>query len=271
MKGQVKSNDHLITEITDLRQRLAKLEALQVSYAETLEKFNRMFLISIDMLGTADFHGYFKELNPAWERALGWTIDELLAKPFIEFVHSEDREATNAEAARLATGTTTIHFRNRYLCKDGTYKWLSWNATAVLDEARIYFVARDITKLIQKEIALQESEQKFRLLAENIHEVFWMTTPGITEMLYVSPAYERIWQQSRDSLYCVPQSFIQVVHPDDQAKVIAALRDHAQGKWDIEYRIIQPSGQIRYIEDRGFPVYDDDGTLVRMVGLINSQ
>src|SRR5437660_6114135 len=78
----------------------------------------RFFTFSLDMLCIAGFDGYFKQLNPAWERTLGFTLEELKAKPFIDFVHPEDRESTMAEAQRLAAGAETVSFENRYLTKD---------------------------------------------------------------------------------------------------------------------------------------------------------
>ena len=75
------------------------------------------------------FDGYFKRLNPAWERTLGFTVDEMLAEPFVSFVHPDDRERTGAEALRIGTGTNTVTFENRYRCSDGSYKWLLWTAT----------------------------------------------------------------------------------------------------------------------------------------------
>ena len=104
------------------------------------------FEISLDMLCIVGFDGYFKRLNPAWEATLGFTIEELLAKPYLEFVHPEDREATIAEAQNLASDGKTISFRNRCLCKDGSYWWLSWNAIGIPEQQQIYSTARDITE-----------------------------------------------------------------------------------------------------------------------------
>ncbi len=103
---------------------------------------DRFFELSTDMLCVAGFDGYFKKLNPAWERNLGFTRAELLAKPFIEFVHPDDRPATIAEAGKLASGRDVIHFENRYICKDGSYKWLAWTATQSAPEKLIYASAR---------------------------------------------------------------------------------------------------------------------------------
>jgi PAS domain S-box-containing protein len=106
---------------------------------------DQFFMLSIDMLCVAGFDGYFKQLNPAWEESLGFTLDELKAQPFLNFVHPEDRAATLAEAGKLATGAYTASFENRYQCKDGTYRWLLWSATPSVERKLIYAVARDVT------------------------------------------------------------------------------------------------------------------------------
>ena len=127
---------------------LAKLQRAE-------EKRNRFFTLSLDLLCVAGFDGYFKQLNPIWGKLLGFTLEELQAKPFIEFVHPEDQESTVAEAQRLTTGADTISFENRYQCKDGSYKWLSWNARSFPQQQIIYAIARDITEWKQTEEELQ--------------------------------------------------------------------------------------------------------------------
>jgi PAS domain S-box-containing protein len=120
----------------------------------------RFFDLSIDMLCVLRFDGYFRRLNAAWESTLGFTREELMSKPFIDFVHPDDRERTLGQNREVRGGGQARLFENRYMCKDGTYRWLLWNSTR--DEVRqvIYGVARDITA---RKHAEQERE---RLVAE---------------------------------------------------------------------------------------------------------
>jgi PAS domain S-box-containing protein len=109
------------------------------------DELSRFFSLSIDMLAVAGFDGFFKQLSPSWERTLGWSKAELLAKPYLDFIHPDDLEPTIAEASKISTGLDTIHFENRYRCRDGSYRWLAWTASPSVPEERIYAVARDVT------------------------------------------------------------------------------------------------------------------------------
>ena len=133
-----------------------------------LETGNRFIDLSIDMFCIAGFDGFFKSLNPVWEKVLGFTIEELKAKPYVNFIHPEDLQATAGEAQRLQIGEVTFAFENRYLCKDGSYKWLLWNAVSVPDQKLIYAVAHDIT---ESKRAVQQIEQQNRELELRNQEV----------------------------------------------------------------------------------------------------
>jgi len=138
--------------------------------------------------------------------------------------------------------------------------------TAELSKS-IELLKREIAGRKRTEEALRKSEAKFRLLAENIQDVFWISTPGIKEMIYVSPAYEKIWGRTRDSWYKSPRSFIEAIHPEDRERVLAGVKEHEKGFWNFEYRIIQPDGCFRWIQDRGFPIRDEQGNLIWMCGV----
>lgn len=110
------------------------------------EELDRFFLLSLDMMCVAGFDGYFKRLNPAWERVLGYSNAELLASPYLDFVHPDDRTSTTTVAGQVSGGGQLIAFENRYRAKDGSYRWLEWAAVPYPDEQVIYAAARDITE-----------------------------------------------------------------------------------------------------------------------------
>jgi PAS domain S-box-containing protein len=101
----------------------------------------RHFDLSLDMISIAGFDGRFKSVNPAFERTLGYRPDELVGRPFLDFVHPDDREKTEREAVSLADGAKTLQFQNRYLAKDGAVRWLEWTSMPLRDEGLIYGVA----------------------------------------------------------------------------------------------------------------------------------
>jgi PAS domain S-box-containing protein len=115
--------------------------------------------------------------------------------------------------------------------------------------------------------ALRESETRFREMAENIREVFWLTDPSKNEMLYVSPAYEDIWGRSAQGLYSSRGDWVEAIHPDDRYRVIEAQTKQAAGDYDEEYRITRPDGSIRWIRDRAFPVLDERRNVTRVAGV----
>jgi diguanylate cyclase (GGDEF)-like protein/PAS domain S-box-containing protein len=114
----------------------------------------RHFELSQDMACVAGFDGYFKRVNPAFERILGYSEEDLLGRPFLDFVHPDDRGGTEEEAAAIAEGGGTVQFRNRYLAKDGSVRWIEWTSQPVFEEETIYAVARDVTdrKALEEEL-----------------------------------------------------------------------------------------------------------------------
>ena len=114
----------------------------------------------------------------------------------------------------------------------------------------------------------RQSEERFRQIAESIREVFWMTDPKKNQMLYISPAYEKIWGRSCEDLYEQPQSWLEAIHPEDRGRVLkTATEKQLQGTYDEEYRIMRPDGTIRWIRDRAFPVRDASGQVHRITGI----
>jgi PAS domain S-box-containing protein len=145
--------------------------------------------------------GYFKRLNPAWERTLGWTVEELRSRPFLDFVHPEDRERTQIEAAGLTSVRRhTLHFENRYRCKDGSYRTLIWSATGVPDEGLMYAVARDGTESKRAEQELRSSEQFLDSVLENLPSMVFVKDAQELRFVRVNRAGEELLGRSREEL-----------------------------------------------------------------------
>jgi PAS domain S-box-containing protein len=130
-------------------------------------------------------------------------------------------------------------------------------------------IAIDITDQLHAEKLRADSEERFRQMAESINEIFWMADPEVTEVLYVSPAYERVWGRTCRSLYEDPRSFLDAVHPDDRERIrVSSLESHGRGEsTDEEFRIVLPDGSIRWVRDRGFPIKDNSGRVFRKAGI----
>jgi PAS domain S-box-containing protein len=129
--------------------------------------------------------------------------------------------------------------------------------------ALAHFVFRDL----RNQVKLHQTETIFRQFAENVGVVFWMSDSAKEEMVYVSPAYEKIWGRSVDSLYAAPRSFLEAIHPDDRQRVETALRSQTAGFYEQEYRVVKPTGELRWVKDRAFPVRDERGEVFRIAGI----
>lgn len=149
-----KQVDWQTTELETTKEVLQEeTEARQRSQVQR----DRFFTLSLDLFCIVGVDSYFKQINPAMQRLLGFSKERLLAEPFINFVYPEDRRATIAEVAKITQGSDTITFENRYRCQDGAYKWLLWTATFATEEQLIYASARDIT---QRKLAEAESQSQ---------------------------------------------------------------------------------------------------------------
>ncbi|HBB86540.1 MAG TPA: hypothetical protein DC047_02865 [Blastocatellia bacterium] len=122
-------------------------------------------------------------------------------------------------------------------------------------------------KILQRTAALGESEQRFRQIAENLREVFWLRTADLSTVLYISPAYDKVWGRSRESVYLDPNEFVAAIHPEDRAEVLALGPQDLEQGFEVEYRVVRPDGSIRWVRDRGFPITDKSGHFYRVAGI----
>ena len=153
----------------------------------SVDPLERLFEVSLVMLGTASLDGYFTQLNPCWERTLGWSAEELMAAPFLSFVHPDDVDETARRSAELARGegVELVNFENRYRTRVGDYRWISWAVAA--SGGVLYFVAKDISDRRAAHVALEEASSVTRAIIESVADGLYVAD-STGEMTFVNPA-----------------------------------------------------------------------------------
>ncbi len=210
-------------------------------------------------------------VSPSYEAVWGRTCASLYASPmqWEEAIHAEDRPRVAAAIAqKLLSGAYDEEYRITQ--PDGTMRWIRDRAFPIKDQTgqihRVAGLAEDITERKEIEARANEAQGRFRLFAENIREVFWMTDLKTRRMIYISPGYQKVW--GRTSLYQSPQDWLAQIVPEDRERVWeAAQTKQVTGEYDLVYRIRRPDGSIRWIHDRAFPVRDESGEAVRIAGI----
>jgi len=190
-------------------------------------------------------------------------------------LHPDDREYAEGEIQAALRGEREYAATFRIVCPDGAVRILKADSQIIHDAngnpLRMIGTNIDITERKRAEEALSESEKRFREIAETINEVFWVGAADWSEVYYVSPAYERIWGRTVQSLYEQPLSWVDAVHPDDQEVVwldIDAKSDGRSATPDfMPYRVVRPDGSISWIFARAFPILNPDGQVARIVGI----
>ncbi|MEX1229739.1 MAG: PAS domain S-box protein [Planctomycetaceae bacterium] len=160
------------------------------------EERDRFFNLSLDLFCIADNNGYFTRVNPAFGRTLGWSEDEMVTRPYLEFVHPDDRTSTTNEVDRQSGGRPTMNFVNRYLCKDGSWRWLNWTSQPHPD-GKMYASARDITDLKAAEEALRQSEENLTITLDSIGDAV-LATDAARNITRMNPVAEQLtgWTES---------------------------------------------------------------------------
>lgn len=212
--------------------------------------------------------------NPKFEQMFGYDSSELNGQ-HVSIVNGLSKSVTT-EDVNQATLSAVLHnteatYQVQNLKKDGTPFWCSVTASVFRHPDYgdvLVAVHQDITERKGIEEALRESEEKFRQLAENIQAVFWMTDNQNQQVLYVSNAYQTIWQKNCEDLYHNYSNWLDAIHPEDRQRIeIELIEQMKTGQYDKKYRIIRPDGSIRWIRDRAFPIKNELGELVRIAGI----
>jgi PAS domain S-box-containing protein len=239
---------------------------------ETTAQLAAIVRSSSDAIIGLDLNGVIISWNQGAERIFAYGAEEMVGGSIRRLIPADRREEEEQVFSRIRQGENVEHFETAGIEKGGSQIDLSVTVSPIRNAAGdmvgASLVARDITGLKRTQEALRTSEERFRELAENIHEVFWMSDPENTRMIYISPAYESIWGRTRETLYASPASWTEAIHPEDKERMVRARAHFAEGMpHDNTYRIVRPDGSIRWIRDRGFPVRDEHGVVVRFAGI----
>jgi PAS domain S-box-containing protein len=217
-----------------------------------------------------DEKGLFIEVNPAFCEMTGFAREKLIGQSWTLAAPKEIAAQAERFLKAVLTDSSKLPDQWKIKRKDGTIvdALVSFRPLERADGGRCAVLTfSDVTGRIRAEQSLKESEARFRQIAENVREVLWVTDPGKSEMLYISPAYERVWGRTVESLLKTPLSFVDAIHPEDRKRVIAAFPSQIQGNYDEVYRIVRPDGGVRWIRDRAFPVKDESGGVYRVTGI----
>ena len=289
-----------------VQARTAELEFANESLRSSEARFRAIFeqaAVGVGLIETST--GRFIRVNQRYCDLMAMTSEQMLAITFMAITHPDDLAPDLEQMEQMKRGLiSSFSMEKRLLRPDGSVVWVNLTVSGLRStgEAVNYHIAmvEDITgrrraeeevrqfnqtleqrvqdrtaqleainaARRQSEARLRESEERFRQVTETIDQVFWMTTVDKNKMLYISPAYERIWGRSCESLYAAPRTWLDAIHPQDRPTMTKAVATkQVSGEYDVEYRILRPDGAERWIHDRGFPVRDASGKVQRIAGV----
>jgi PAS domain S-box-containing protein len=259
----------------DLEQRVKQRTQELQTLAAVVEN-------STDLIGIASLSGDSIYMNRAGRDLLGLADDPLEDRPITSFL--EAKAVAQFEHETMSTFMATGVWRGETtFCHNQSGEAIAMEHAMFLVQDPethvplcIATIGRDIrdrkrseAKRKQAELALQESEARFRQIAETIQEVFWLATVDASQILYVSPGFEQTWGLPCEVLYQSPEVWLDSIHPDDRPAVEATLRPTSTTPFDKTYRIYRADGELRWIHDRAFPICNQAGEIDRIIGVSN--
>lgn len=247
---------------------------------EILDRLRHLHEVILTQAGEGiyglDRDGMTTFVNPTAAELLGYEPFELIDQPMHGLLHHSQSDGSPYPAdqcpihASLEDGLVHRIASDVFWRKDGRALPVEYVSTPIIEKghtAGAVVVFRDISERKEAERAVEESQERFRQLAEHIREVFWITNPEKTRVVYISPGYEEIWGRSCDSLYAHPTSWMEAIHPDDRPRIEQAAKSRQTlNAYDETYRILRPDGSMRWIWDRAYPIRDGSNRIYRIVG-----
>ena len=237
---------------------------IYAALTQKTDELDRFFSVTIDLLAIADTNGYFRRLNRQWEKTLGYPLDTIEGKPFLDFVHPDDIEATLQIVSTLESQTEVQYFVNRYRCADGAYRWIEWRA--IPDGQLIYAAARDITSQMHANKALQQSEEQYRNIIETTMEgVCSIDQYGV--VTFVNRRLANMLMATEDQL--LGRSVLDLVAEPDRAQLAIRLAEgHHEISRQQSLRFYRQDGSIISTIVSSTPQFDPSGKFQGSIGLI---
>ncbi|MBD3884379.1 PAS domain S-box protein [Phormidium tenue FACHB-886] len=279
-QGQLAGGVVAFRDITKRRAIEEMLRQQEAALRESEEQLRAIFENAPISISLADInHGCrLVRRNAAHRELLGYSDEEISQMSFLDYTHPDDLPADLAGMQQMLNGEfSSFQMEKRCCHRNGDYFWIKLTAALIRDSEGYPHYAlgmlEDITESKRREVerhraevALRESEEKFRQLTEAVQDVFWLRTDE-GKMLYVSPSFERVWGESLQRLYQSPMFWFEAVHPDDRDRVVTALSQLTLGSYNQQYRIVRPDGEIRWIHTRAYPIVDEQGYVYRIAGV----
>lgn len=259
-----------------LEKQLTQARLIEAQLSRANERFQLAAAAVNAMIYEWDIKNKTIERTQGLIDILGYQPEEALPSPdwWLERVHPDDIERIRTTVSTACNNGSDRDFELEYriLNKENQYIYV-WDKGLILRNAdgcalRVVGSILDINQRKQVEKNLRESEQRFYQVAENIREVLWIATPGLKQIIYINPVYEKIWGLSVERLYAQPTSWIETIHPEDRDRVIAYSQEIIPSDCELEYRIVRPDQSIRWVRSRAFPIHNQAGEVYRVAGLI---
>jgi rsbT co-antagonist protein RsbR len=259
-------------DVVALQQRVVELEQTLLLLGAREARYRHLVESSSDLLACHSPEGDYLYISPACQHLLGYTPDELLGQQPGALVHPDDQAAFQEQQRSARSHPHSMAGTFRYRRKDGTYTWLETSNHAITDPVtgalvEVYTSSRDVSSRKQIQQALNNSETRFRHMAETIQNVFWLLDAATQQLVYISPAYERIWGRTCDSLYAAPESLGEAIHPEDQERIRSYLAQPAQHHGDTECRVLRPDGTLCWVQLHVSQITDADGYMTHVAGV----
>ncbi len=270
--GKVEGIIVFSTDISELKRAEDELRKIKLDLESKVEERNQelatvniFFTLSREMLCIANTKGYFTHLNPIWTERLGFTLEELYSRPYVEFVHEEDRTRTVVISKELNDLGEISNFENRYMTKDGGYRWLRWSAI-VFGES-VYAVAYDITDRKRVEQELTEMNERFIDIGKHMPGIiyqFIIDKDGNPSFPYLSEGCRDLLGYEAHEIEANANLAFEVMHPDDGRLMMEASLEAAKNltKFQYEGRVMAPDGSIRYIRATSTPERLENGDVL---------